>query len=417
MFHVLFISFKLLFERKRQSVVSVAGVSIGVAAFVVMSSLMLGFQKHFIKQVIDLDAHISVKPKGVYEEDRILRDYYKDSLFEVLGSKPKVVRENIRDYRGFIERFTGRYGILGVSPHLNGNAIVRYGNREVPVKLFGIEPELERAATSIQRYVEGNGLEKLKTNRRGIILGKLVARDLGIKEAGQKVLLVSSKGVSEVFEVLDFFNSNITTIDETRAYIHIKTMQKITENPDGVNELVVKLADVNRAVRVANIIERQTGYDAESWQEAYSNFLQLFKIQRIITFLVVGAILIVSAFGIFNILMMTVLEKKRDIAILKAIGYSHRDITLIFLIQGLLIGIAGSVVGSFGAYFMQEYLTNVELDLEGILRAKGFILDRSEVYYYISFMFALVMSLIASIYPAYRASKLNPVDIFRSGGV
>ncbi len=417
MFHVFFVSLKFLLERKRQSSVSVLGVSIGVAAFVVMSSLMLGFQKHFVKQVIDLDAHVSLKPREVYDEGRVLRGIYKDAVIEVLGSKPKEIRETIRDYREIIQRFTGRYGILGVSPHLNGSAILRFGSREKTVKLFGIEPELEAKATSIGRYVEREGIRRLKENRRGIILGKLVARDLGVKRRGQKVILVSSKGVAEVFEVVDFFNSNITTIDQSRAYVHIKAMQRLTDTPDGVNELVFRLRDVNDAVKVARAVERETGYRAQSWQEAYSNFLQLFKIQRIITFLVVGAILLVSAFGIFNILMMTVLEKKRDIAILKAIGFSERDITLVFLLQGLVVGILGSLLGAVGAFLAQEYLANLELDLEGILRAKGFILDRSNLYYLLAFLFATLMSLSASIYPAWRAARLNPVDIFRSAGV
>ncbi len=416
--YILFISLKLLLERKRQSIVSTLGVAIGVIAFVVMSSLMFGFQKHFIKQVIDLDAHISIKPKFDYDELRILRRVFpEDSLFEVFGSRPKDVRDRIRNYRRIIERYTGRMGIVGISPHLRSNAIVRYGPKDIPVNLFGIDPELERRATSIGRYLEKKRLDLLKVKRRGIILGKLVARDLGIKETGKKVILVAPNGVSEVFEVIDFFNSGITTIDKTRAYIHIRSAQKILGRANEVNELVVKVYDVNEAVRIARVLEEETGYDAQSWQEAYSNFLQLFKIQNTVTYLVVGAILLVSAFGIFNILMMTVLEKQRDIAILKAMGYSRKDITTVFLIQGFLIGVIGVLIGSVCAYGIQEYLASVEIDLEGLLRAKGFILDRSPKYYIGGALFALIFSWFASVYPARRAAKLDPVEIFRSGGV
>jgi len=418
MFSVLFISLKLLLERKRQTLVSVTGVAIGVTAFVVMSSLMLGFQKHFIKQVIDLDAHISIKPKLNYDERRILKRVFgKGYILEVLGSKPKEVRDRIRDYRRIIERYTGRLGIIGIAPHLRGNGIVRYGPKDKPVNLFGIDPDLEGKASSIRRYLEHNGLEYLKRNRRGIILGKLVARDLGIKERGKKVVLITPIGTSGVFEVVDFFNSGITTIDQSRAYIHIRSMQKLFGRPNEVNELVVKIRDVDEAVKIARIIENETGYDAKSWQEAYSNFLQLFKIQKTITYLVVGAILLVSAFGIFNILMMIVLEKKRDIAILMAMGYSRKDITLIFLLQGFTIGIFGVIIGSVAAYLLQEYLESVEINLEGLLRAKGFILDRSYWYYVGGTLFALAFSWFASVYPARKAAKLDPVEIFRSGGV
>ncbi|MDQ7083078.1 MAG: FtsX-like permease family protein [Aquificota bacterium] len=193
-------------------------------------------------------------------------------------------------------------------------------------------------------------------------------------------------------------------------------MQKLLGKPNEVNELVVRVEDVDSAVRIARKIEEDTGYDAQSWQEAYSNFLQLFKIQKTITYLVVGAILLVSAFGIFNILMMTVLEKQRDIAILKAMGYSSRDITLVFMIQGLFIGVLGVVIGSVSAYLIQEYLSSVEIDLEGLLRAKGFILDRSLLYYVGGTLFAPLFLLRCLRVPRpERASRLNPVDIFRSG--
>ncbi len=416
--HIVFVSLKLFLSRKRQTVVSTLGVAIGMTAFVVMSSLMLGFQKHFIKQVIDLDAHISIKPQLNYDEKRILSKVFgKEVILEILGSRPKEVRDHIRDYRRIIERYSEEEGIVGIAPHLRGNAIVRYGPKDVPVNLFGIDPRSEVKATSIERYLESKNLRELDTNRRGIILGKLVARDLGIKEKGKKVILIAPNGVSEVLEVIDFFNSGITTIDQSRAYIHIRTMQKIWDRPDEVNELVVKVKDVDDAVPIARKIEEETGYDAQSWQEAYKNFLQLFKIQKTITYLVVGAILVVSAFGIFNILMMTVLEKKRDIAILKAMGYTSADITLVFLFQGLLIGILGVLIGGVCAHFLQEFLESIEMDLEGLLRAKGFILDRSKWYYLAGGLFALFLSLFASIYPARKASKLNPVDIFRSGGV
>ncbi len=416
--YILFVSARLLFSRKRQTAVSTLGVAIGVTAFVVMSSLMLGFQKHFIKQVIDLDAHISVKPKYDYDEERILRAVFPDDvLLEVLGAKPKEVRKRIEDYRSIIERYERMPGVLGLAPHLRGNAIVRYGPRDINVNLFGVDPELESRATSVERYLEHGDLSALEINRDGVILGRLVARDLGVERPGKKVILIAPNGNTRVFEVVDFFNSGITTIDQSRAYIHIRSMQKLFDRPNEVNEIVVRVADVDSAVRIARVIEEETGYDAQSWQEAYSNFLQLFKIQKTVTYLVVSAILVVSAFGIFNILMMTVLEKKRDIAILKAMGYSRGDITLIFMLQGLFIGVVGLAVGSLCAFALQEYLASVEMDLEGLVRAKGFILDRSPLYYIGGALFALISSWLASVYPARRASRLDPVDIFRSGGV
>lgn len=416
--YIFFVSLKFLLQRKRQSFVSTLGVAIGVAAFVVMSSLMLGFQKHFVRQVIDLDAHISIKPKLNYDKNRILsRVFSQEVILEVLGARPKDTRDRILNYREIVRRYSSLEGIKGISVHLRSNAIVRFSSKYIPVNLFGIDPRLEGKATSIERYLSEGRLSSLETKKNGIILGRLAARDLGIDRRGKKVVLVVPNGVSHLFEVVDFFDSGITTIDKSRAYVNIRTLQKLLNRPNEVNELVVRVEDVDEAVKIARRIERETRYDAQSWQEAYSNFLQLFKIQKTITYLVVGAILIVSAFGIFNILMMTVLEKQRDIAILRAMGFSRGDVILIFLMQGFFMGLVGVVLGSAMAYGIQEWLASIEMDLEGILRAKGFILDRSWWYYLWGSASALMFAWVASVCPARRAARLNPVDIFRSAGV
>ncbi|HEV09557.1 MAG TPA: ABC transporter permease, partial [Sulfurihydrogenibium azorense] len=216
-------------------------------------------------------------------------------------------------------------------------------------------------------------------------------------------------------KVVDFFESGITNLDQTRVYINLRTAQSILERPNEVNEIIFKLKNVNMAERLAKKIHNETGYYTESWQYAYKNFLKLFKIQNYITYMIVFAILVVSAFGIFNIIMMTVMEKKKDIAILKAVGYQENDIIKIFVYQGLIVGFSGYVIGSILGYGIQEWLSSLKIDVEGLVRAKGFILDRSMVYYLYGFFFSIIFSVLASFYPSYKASKLNPVDIFRSG--
>ncbi|MGB9874277.1 MAG: ABC transporter permease [Hydrogenobacter sp.] len=412
--HVLFVAYKLLLERKRQTFVSVAGVSIGVSALIVMSSLMFGFQNYFIQQVIDLEPHISIKPKEYQDEDRIVKKVQPSSLWEVYGNKPKE-KDKIIGWRDIIKDIQKRQDVDGVAVHLVVRGILKYGAKEKPVTLIGIDPDMEPKASVINRFLENKRLERLKTNRDAIIVGRLVAKDLGIKDTGKKVILSLANGRTALLKIEDFFNSGITNIDNTRVYMHIKTLQALTDRPDEVNEIVIKVKDVNKAQKIALELQKNLRYDVESWQRAYINFLQIFKIQNMITYMIVFAILTVSAFGIFNIIMMTVLEKKKDIAILMAMGYSRRDILFMFLAQGLAIGFFGAILGFILGYALQEYLSWVKLDVEGLIRTKGFILDRRPIYYLYAFIFSMFFSFFASFYPSYRASKLNPVDIFRSG--
>jgi len=203
-------------------------------------------------------------------------------------------------------------------------------------------------------------------------------------------------------------------LDQTRVYMNLKTLQTILNKPNEANEIIFKIKDVYKANEIAEKIKRETGYYTESWQKAFRNFLQIFKIQNYITYMIVFAILVVSAFGIFNIIMMTVLEKKRDIAILKALGYEDKDIVKIFVFHGVTIGFFGAIIGCLTGYLLQEFLASVNISIEGIVRTKGFVLDRSPIYFIYGILFAFLFSFSASFYPSYKASKLNPVDIFRS---
>lgn len=414
--HIIFIVLKLILERKRQTFVSVAGVSIGVAAFIVMASLMNGFQKYFIEQAIDLNAHITIKVKPQTVPEKMIRRYFGNSVLAVVyGAKPEEKKDKITNYRFIISNYSKDPDFLGLAPHLIGQGIINYSTVSKSATVIGIDPVLERKASVIDKFITNKRLNNLITDRESIIVGRLLAKDLGIDELNKKVIITFPNGSKGIFKIVDFFESGITSLDQTRVYINIRTYQAMTEKPNEVNEIIVKLKDINKAERLAKKLQNQTGYYCESWQKAYRNFLQLFKIQNYITYMIVFAILVVSAFGIFNIIIMVVMEKRKDIAILMAMGYSRNDIIRIFTLQGVFNGFFGAIFGIIIGYAIQEYLSTIQIDVEGLVRAKGFILDRSFIYYIYGILFAFTFSLLASFYPSYRASRLNPVEIFRSG--
>lgn len=310
--HIFFVTLKFLFERKRQTIVAIVGVSIGVGAFIAMASLMNGFQKYFIEQALDVNAHITLKIKDEPDKGKIIKLAYGDNVYyQVFGAKPKDLKNKVTDFKFIIAKYEKDKDIIGVSPHLTGQGIVKYGTIEKSASLMGIDPVLERTTSPIDRFTINKKLDTLITDRDSIIIGKLLARDLGIDELGKKVILTTPNGNTHIFKVTDFFESGITMLDQTRIYMNLKTLQTILNKIDEVNEIVFRVKDVNEAEKIADRINKETGYYTESWKKAFRNFLQLFKIQNYITYMIVFAILIVSAFGIFNIIMMTVLEKRR----------------------------------------------------------------------------------------------------------
>ncbi|MCS7149336.1 MAG: ABC transporter permease [Caldimicrobium sp.] len=410
---ILFITFALLKKRKKQTLVTVLGVAISVSAFIVMSSIMFGFQKYFIQQVIDIEAHISIKPKEEFAEDRLMRKLDNESLVKALGNRPKE-KDKILGWKDIIKTLEQNSEIIAIAPHLESKGVLKYGAKEKPVSLIGIEPALESRASVMERFLDHKNLKALEINMDNIIIGKVVARDLGIQEVGKKVVLALPNGETKMVKVVDFFNSGITNIDASRVYVPLKTLQALLNRVDEVNVLIIKIRDVNKAESLAKTIKREVKYEVESWQKAYLNFLKLFKVQNMITYMIVFAIITVSAFGIFNIIMMTVMEKRKEIAILMAMGYTPKEVTLIFLCSGLVTSFWGGILGFLMAFGIIEYLSTIELSLEGLLRSKGFILDKSYKYYVVGFLLSMFFSLLASFYPAYKASKLNPVEIFRS---
>jgi len=413
---VLFLSFKFFVERKRQSFIATLGVMIGTTAYIVMSSMVSGFQKYFLEEALNINGHVKIFVEAKERGEDFLKRFFPDKNFKILGEKPKETKDKISNYREILKKYLKDKNVVGITIHLVGNGILAYGVKEKPATLVGIIPDLEDKTLSVSKYLEEGKLKELEKNRDCVIIGIKLAQELGIKETGKKVILYAPSGEIYRLKVVDFLNTGITEIDKSRVYLHIKKLQDILERQGEVNEVVLKLTDPNLAPIYADRLTKETGYKAESWQESFKNFLSIFKIQKIITRSVVFSLLLVSAFGIFNIIMMTVMEKRREIAILKAMGYEKGDLILIFTLQGIIIGLLGGLLGNVLAYGMLEWLETVKIEVEGIIRAKGFILDRSVWYHVFGFFFSLITSYLASFYPAYKASRFHPVEVFRSGG-
>src|SRR6185503_18108437 len=183
--------------------------------------------------------------------------------------------------------------------------------------------------------------------------------------------------------------------------------------PDIVGRIDVKLADTDRAPVVADRVERMFGYDAESWQETNANFLAIFVQQNTIISFVVGAILCVGGFGILAIQIMIVLQKTRDIAILRSVGFRRRDILTAFLLQGAIIALIGAAVGDVAGHYVLVALSHLKNRQEGLVKSETFLIFDDPRFYWYGAGFALTVGLLASVIPALRGSRVEPVDVLR----
>src|SRR5205823_84402 len=292
--------------------------------------------------------------------------------------------------------------IVAVAPQVNGDAIATFGTKTLHLNMFGVEPEQITATTTIGTKMIQGDFPRLKTSGGGIVIGRGVADLLGA-QIDDNISLASSTGGRTTAKVVGIFQTGITPIDYSRAYMLLSAAQTLLDKKYIVNEIVIRTDDYTKARELAGQIESISAYKTESWQEANENLLKIFKIQTIITYFITGALLVVAAFGVLNILIMAVLERVNDIAILKSFGLSRNDVTQIYLFQGLVIGIVGSALGLIFGNLGVEGLRKLPIQLEGLVKTEGLLMSEHAHQYVEAFIGAMVIVLLASVYPARRA--------------
>ncbi len=235
--------------------------------------------------------------------------------------------------------------------------ILSKGKSAVPATLLGALPLELAKITTIASYVSEGSWNDLAAGGNRIILGEELRKKLGLR-LYQTLLVSSAKGNQAPFKVLGFFNTGNKMADEI-AYAEIGDVQKISNSPNQVNEIGVKLNDVSQAAAMAKAWAAIGPEKVESWDQQNASFLSVFKFQDAIRYLSIAIILIVAGFGIYNVLTMTVMNKRRDISILRSMGYTTRDIVVLFFFQGLVLGVVGSLLGLVCGYFVGQFLETI----------------------------------------------------------
>ena len=410
--HLLFdIALRHLAGRRRQTLVSLLGVALGVGFFIAIAAMMQGFQTYFVAKVIDVSPHIEMRDEYRKPPPQPVESQYQNGLVHILGLKPKSEPRGIKNARAKIAALSELSGVA-VAPALSGQVILRYGSKDVSATAIGIDPKKEKSVSNLERDIYLGEIEDLYATANAIILGGGLAEKLGANR-GATLTVLSPVGVVLKMKVVGLFTTGIVAMDNFQAYALLKKVQVLEDRPNVVNRIRLRLADVNQADVLARRIETRYGYWTQSWKEANANVLGIFVIQNAIMYSTTGAILVVAAFGIFNVISTVVLEKTRDIAILKSLGFNARDIQATFLLEGFVVGLAGTLVGWGLGYGLTELLATVEFEIEGFVRSQGFILDYSPAHYLIAGATGLSAATFAAYLPARKAARMDPLAIIR----
>lgn len=401
----------MLARRRRQTLVSVLGVALGVAFFIAIAALMRGFQTYFVNQIIDVAPHVTIKDERRVPLPQPAELAAPGGAVAIAGVKPMDRVRGIRaagDKLAVLDAMPG----LAAAPILTGQALLRYGARDVSATLSGIDPARQARVSNIAKDMVAGRLEDLRTTANGLIIGTGLATRLGAAP-GDTVNAVSPAGTLLPMKIVGTFRTGLTALDNQQGYVLLKVGQVLQGRDNVVNQIQIRLADVTRAEPLAREIEARFGDRTESWQEQNANILTVFVIQNAIMYSVTGAILLVAAFGIYNIISTVVFEKTRDIAILKSLGFTEGDVQVLFLLQGLAAGLLGAALGCALGAGMIEGLGQIRFATETPAGQDRFILARDWRLYAIAAAFAVGSAGIAALVPARRASRLDPVQVVR----
>lgn len=405
------IALKHLLARRRQSLVSVSGIALGVSFFLAIAALMQGSEKDFIQRLIDNSPHITIKDEYRNPSPQPVLQAYPKAVVELRSVKPVNETRGIRSYEKILGKLRAETGVVA-SPSLAGQALITFAGRDYGISLNGMIPEEIRDVTTIEDYMLSGSTTDLIINPGGLIIGEELARILAVS-MGDNLTVASVQGSVRTFKVLGIFRTGRAAFDQREVFTTLTRVQALLDRPDRINSILVKLEDPYRAREIAAMIEKQISYKCVSWQESSEDIMNALIVRNVIMYTVVGAVLLVAAFGIYNVISTVVLEKQKDIAILKSIGFLAFDIQYIFLFQGLALGVVGCVVGIPLGCSLMLLLMQVRFTPPGGTEEVQMPIDWSWPQFVIAVVFAICAAIIAAYLPARKAARVQPVDILR----
>jgi lipoprotein-releasing system permease protein len=403
--YYVFIAFRYLKSKKKHrgvsfnTAISIGGVALGVMALLVVLSVMSGFHEDLQRKILGVNAHI------------VVIDY----------------RGKLDNYTTVMEKIQGEKDILSASPFVLGQVMVSFESKGQGVYIRGVDAAREEQTTEISRHIKEGSLKDLDApdGLPGIIIGRELANRLGVFK-NTKITVLSPTGEVgplgmlpkvKSFRVAGIFEVGMFEYDSNLVIVSLRSAQEFFGLRDAVTGIELKISDIYRANDVRERIQKTLGapYLVRDWMQMNKNLFSALKLEKFAMFVILVLIVLVASFNIVSTLIMNVIEKEREIAILKAMGATNRGIMSIFVLQGFLIGIIGTLIGLTGGYALSYILNTYQIiklppDIYYLshLPVKMKLSDFLAVS-----LSAILISFLSTIYPAWQAAKLNPIEPLR----
>jgi lipoprotein-releasing system permease protein len=411
---ILNIALHLLQARLKQTIVAAVGVTFSIAMFIALVSFMHGLNDLLDGLMLNRTPHVllynEIKPSE-NQPVSLSGDYKKNTNF-IHSIKPKDRGKSIYDGKTIIKVLKEDSRIIDVAPKVTTPVFFNSGTIEISGLINGIDVLSEEKLFKISDYIIEGKVADLQQNN-SIIIGKGLA-DKMLLSKGDIIKITTSKGNFASLKIVGISEIGIAEIDDTMSYTSLATAQKILGEPTNyITDIQVKLFDMTSAPAVAKEFRDKFNVDTIDYQTANSQFETGSTVRSIISYAVGVVLLIVAGFGIYNILNMMIYEKMDSIAILKATGFSGNDVKWIFVSLSIIIGLAGGLFGLVFGYVFSSIIDVIPFETASLPTIKTYPINYDPLYYVIGITFALFTTTIAGLFPALKASKVDPVEIIR----
>lgn len=400
-------------SRRRQTLVSVLGVALGVGVFIAVTGLMGGFQAFFRNQMIDSNPHVTITDEVRRPAPQPLVMLHPRAAVAVGRILPRDPVRGIANAGEIMAALAAMPGV-SVAPTLRGQMLLRRAGRDYAVSAIGIDPVRELQVTTLQKDIRQGSLAALGARPDGIVIGLALADKMGAA-LGDTISVATAAGGESALRIVGIFRTGLEQIDIGQVYVALNRQQSMQARPRVVNEIHIRLADIARSKEVAALAEGRWGYKAAPWEETFARILEVFVLQNVIIYGSTGSILLVAGFGIFNIISTVVSEKARDIAIMRSIGMTRGSVVATFIAEGIAVGLmgvaAGWLLGWVGSAVIETFPAPGTPGGEG---AGGNLMVAKSVFTYgLAAGIAMLSSVVAAWIPARKAARTDPLAIIR----
>ena len=401
----LLVALRFLREGRMQSVLILAGVTGGVAVIIFLTQLINQLQSTIIDRVMGSQAHVVIRPLEEVTQ-RVVAPSAEREVAAVVQPRAQRLR-TVDQWERIAALAAATPGVLAVSPVVSGPAFAVRGNSSKSVVLQGVQPDAYRRVVKMDDYMTRG---RFDVSGSGALIGTDLAQDLGVS-LGDKLRVTSASGRSETLDITGLFDMGNRDLNRRWVFVTLKLGQTLLDLPGGVSNLDLTVKDLFSANQVAAARRAQTALTVDSWMETNSGLLNALSNQTVSNNLIRSFVVIIVALGISSVLVVSVVQKQREIGILRAMGAGRRRIMTVFLLQGGLVGLAGSVLGSALAFSLLVVFSRVFKSPDG---GSLFSAQLDPMLVLLASVVACGVGLAAAAIPARSAAKMDPVQAIRA---